>query len=317
MLKEFKLAACVIAFGAFALWGLSAQPPARATAATTPHGAAQAQGTALKPLYQMSQSEINQFLATLKGQNLVQRIEKVSERAKGTPYLLGPLGEGASAPYDKDPLMDLSKVDCVTFCEQTLALALSATYAQAFETLQKIRYKNGERKMECRNHYTMADWVPNNAWLLHDITASLPGHAWLTRTISHQKLFASQHLKGIQVREPDRTLKQAYIPEDHLLAIQKDLHSGDMAILIMDHEGIFAAHTGLMIRLPNGQLVFRNATSLEPKQVVDTPFDTLVTSLKKSKRLIGMAFARPRNDLHPPLKTAVRRPLTAADGSAK
>lgn len=245
-----------------------------------------------KPLAAMSSDEVSVYLSSLQGKSLTQRIEAVSERAKGTPYFLGPLGEGPQAPFDKDPLIDLTRVDCVTFCEQTLALALSSSYDKAFSRLQQIRYKQGEQKMECRNHFTMADWVPNNAELMQDITPKMQNHAWLTRSISHQKLFASQNLTGIQVREPDRNLKQAYIPEVHLPSALKELRSGDIGILIQDHEGIFAAHTGFMIRLANGQWVYRNATSLSPRKVVDTPFEVLVDSLKKSKRLIGMSFVR-------------------------
>lgn len=247
-----------------------------------------------KPLQEMSEKEINQFLASLKGKPFVQRLEAVTAQAKGTPYFLGPLGEGPQAAFDKKPLIDLKRVDCVTFCEQSLALALSPNYQQAFATLQKIRYKQGEISMETRNHYFMADWVPHNSWLVKDITPQLPGHQFLTRTISHTKFFANQNFKGIKVREPDRTLKQAYVPEDKLEKVLPQLKSGDIGVLIMDMEGIFAAHTGLMFKKADGQWIFRNATSIGPKQVTDTPFAELVTSLKNSKRLIGMAFVRPQ-----------------------
>ncbi len=246
----------------------------------------------LKSLAQMSEAEIDSWLKSLKGKSFVQRIEAVSERALGTPYFLGPLGEGPSAPYDQKPLIDLKRVDCVTFCEQTLALALSPNYKQAVQTLQKIRYDKGEIKMECRNHYFMADWIPHNAWLLTDISSRLPGATPLTRTISHKNLFASQGFKGIQVRQKDRTLTMSYIPEDKLAQVLPQLHSGDVGVLIQDLPGIFAAHTGLVIK-KGDQLFLRNATSLAPQRVVDTPFEDLIASLKKSKRLIGMSFARP------------------------
>lgn len=247
-----------------------------------------------RPLAAMSPDEVNAFLATLQGKSLTERIEAVSARALGTPYFLGPLGEGPGAPFDSKPLIDLTRVDCVTFCEQTLALALSPDYASAQNTLQRIRYKNGEIAMETRNHYFMADWVPNNAWLVTDITAQLPGHQWLERTISHRQLFASNRYTGIQVREPDRPLKKAYIPESALNGIEKHLRSGDIAVLIQNAPGIFAAHTGIMIQKSDGSWVLRNATSLEPKQVVDTPWPVLIASLQKSQRLIGLSFARPR-----------------------
>ncbi|HEY9841213.1 MAG: N-acetylmuramoyl-L-alanine amidase-like domain-containing protein [Candidatus Sericytochromatia bacterium] len=253
---------------------------------------------AVKPLFQMSPAEIDKWLPSLKAMSLPQRMQAVSARAIDTPYFLGPLGEGPNAPFDKKPLMDLSRVDCVTFCEQTLALSMSSSYKQAYEVLQKIRYKGGqkpsERLMETRNHYFMADWVPNNRWLVSDVTPSLPGHQPLTRTISHKQLFASQNFTGIQVREPDRNVTIQYIPDTKLQGLEKQLKSGDIGVLIQDHPGIFAAHTGMMFKLTDGRWVFRNATSLEPKKVVDTPWPTLIEALQKSKRLIGMTFVRPR-----------------------
>lgn len=264
----------------------------------SPAQAASAAKPALKSLAQMSEAEIDIWLKSLKGKSFVQRIDAVSERALGTPYFLGPLGEGPTAPYDQKPLINLKQVDCVTFCEQTLALALSPNYKQAVQTLQKIRYDKGEIKMECRNHYFMADWIPHNAWLLTDISARLPGATPITRTISHKNLFASQGFKGIQVRQPDRTLTISYIPEDKLAEALPQLQTGDIGVLIQDLPGIFAAHTGIVIK-KGGKFFLRNATSLEPRKVVDTPFDVLIASLQKSKRLIGMSFARPHTQPKP------------------
>ena len=246
-----------------------------------------------KPLSAMSEAEINHWLKQLSPKPWLERLERISARALGTPYKLGPLGEGENAPYDRQPLINLQQVDCVTFCEQSLALALAPNYRDAVKILQKIRYQHGEIKMECRNHYFMADWIPNNRWLVEDISALLPGAVPLERTISHKTLFENQGFQGIQVRQPNRTLQIKYVPEDQLEKVLPRLKSGDIGVLIQNRPGIFAAHTGLVIR--KGQEVFlRNATSLQPEQVVDTPFSALIQALKKSERLIGMSFARPR-----------------------
>lgn len=301
--KSLILAGALVAILGAATYRLQAAPQASAPRAQTPGAQAAAPVKVAaqpvnKPLYQMSKTEINAWLPTLKKLSLTERMAAVSAREMNTPYFLGPLGEGPKAPFDKDPLIDLSRVDCVTFCEQTLAFALSSNYDQAYETLQKIRYKGGQnpadRLMETRNHYFIADWVQNNSWLVSDITGSLPGHQPMTRTISHKQLFASQNFAGIQVREPDRTLTVQYIPDTKLQGIEKYLKSGDIAILIQDHPGIFEAHTGMMYQLADGRWVFRNATSIGPKKVVDTPWPELITALQQSQRLIGMAFARPR-----------------------
>lgn len=248
-----------------------------------------------KPLYKMTPAEVDGLLKQLQKQPFQERLRLISERSKGTPYLLGPLGEGPNGVYDKGPLIDLSKVDCVTFCEQTLALALSKTYQEAFQTLQRIRYKNGKISMQTRNHYTMADWVPNNAWLMTDVTRQVGGPLALplTRVISHQNLFKQQNFVGIQGVEPDRKVTIAYIPKAKLPQIAAKLQTGDVGVFIIDLPGIFASHTGLMIRDTKGQLVFRNATSIGPQQVTDLPFAELVSYLQSKPKMMGMSFIRP------------------------
>jgi len=245
-------------------------------------------------LAEMNETEINLFLKEIKTLPFIQRLEKVSEKAIGTTYFLGPLGEGENSPHDKNPLIDLKRVDCVTFCEQSIALAMSNDYPTLIKNLQKIRYKNGDIRIEKRNHYFMADWAINNSWLIRDITSEIGGKMArpLTRTISHEKFFANSIYKGIISEEPDRNLTISYIPKSSLINVEKSLQSGDIGVFIQDMEGIFASHTGLMIRKSNGELVFRNATSRPPKKVVDMPYPELVNYLKSAPKNMGMAFLR-------------------------
>src|SRR4051794_15807463 len=72
---------------------------------------------------------------------LAARIEAVSERFLGTPYKLGPLGEGPDGEFDRDPLARYDQFDCTTLVETTLALALESDLTAAERTLQKIRYQ--------------------------------------------------------------------------------------------------------------------------------------------------------------------------------
>lgn len=248
--------------------------------------------TPLKSLAAMQPQEVSAFLQGQQNSPFLKRLELTSAQALDTPYRLGPLGEGPGAPFDQKPLINFKEVDCVTFCEQSLALALAKDHAETVKILQKIRYKNGQIAMEKRNHYFMADWVPNNRWLVKDISASLPGHQWLSRTISHRQLFASQNFTGIEAIG-DRDLKQAYLPTARLHELPRFLQPGDIGVLIQNRPGIFAAHTGFFFRQAGGGWVYRNATSIGPKKVVDTPYADLVASLQRSKNLIGIALVRP------------------------
>lgn len=81
----------------------------------------------------------------------------------GTSYSAKASGEGPEGRFDRDPEVDLNSGNCVTWVEQTLAMVNSGgTYDGFLDQLRKIRYKDGDKKYEERNHFQEADWIPNN-----------------------------------------------------------------------------------------------------------------------------------------------------------
>ncbi|MCK6561466.1 DUF1460 domain-containing protein [bacterium] len=252
-----------------------------------------------KALFAMSHVEIDTLIRQVVAREpaLTRRLALFSERAKGTPYALFCLGEGPEAKYDRDPLIDFTRADCVTFTEQVLAMASSTSYEEMFHTLQRIRYRDGEIDLRRRNHFTHADWVPNNAWLLHDVTAVVGGKHCreMTKTIDRRKLLRFLGVPDSELVEipPPETMTIKYIPEQHLLAIQDSLRTGDMFSIIQRSPGIFSAHMGFIIRKDNGELVARHASSRpRNRQVVDESFAAMVQQLKANRKRVGMAFLR-------------------------
>ena len=75
---------------------------------------------------------------------LTARLEYFSRLMKGTPYKLGPMGESYLDSIENKPLVYMDSVDCVTYLEHVLAMALSPNENEIFNTLQKIRYKGGK-----------------------------------------------------------------------------------------------------------------------------------------------------------------------------
>jgi hypothetical protein len=229
---------------------------------------------------------------------LIQRIHYFSEAAIGTPYKLYVLGEGPNSDYDKDPLIDLTQADCVTFVEQTLALAISNNYDDLLPTLLKIRYKNSEVHLKTRNHFIFADWLPNNSWIVEDVTKEIGGNLCkpLTRISNRHWLLRKMGCQDTSNVIEATTVTFNYVPKQNLNKVLDKIHSGDIAALISGDPDIDVFHMGFIIKKNNGEIVFRNAQKWA-KQVMDEPIETQIQRQLKFKNRVGMAFFRVKSNI--------------------
>lgn len=111
----------------------------------------------------------------LRGLPLPERVMAASEGFLGTRYRISPLGEGA--PPDADPLIRLDAVDCLTFVEQSLALASARAGEAPVEVLGELRYGALPPDWQRRNHVMEAQWLPNavRKGFLRDVTSTWGG----------------------------------------------------------------------------------------------------------------------------------------------
>ncbi|MDE1977050.1 MAG: DUF1460 domain-containing protein, partial [Elusimicrobia bacterium] len=134
--------------------------------------------------------------------NLQDRIEVVSSYFLGTPYVLGPMGEGPQGEFDRNPIVSFSALDCTTFVEETMAFSLDPDLAGGTALLQKIRYKDGVISYQTRNHFPSVDWIPNNikAGFIKDITREIAGNQTriATKTISKSAWYAAKTAAGLE-----------------------------------------------------------------------------------------------------------------------
>jgi hypothetical protein len=228
-----------------------------------------------------------------------EKIEFYSGLFLGTPYKLVCEGDGPYARYDREPLMNLKEINCMTYCELVLALALSSHYEEFFNVLQHIRYRDGLIGMATRNHYTMADWLPENSRCLQDVTRKVGGKFTkkVTRTISHKTFFEGKGLKDILDVLPDRKVTIDYIPLEDLPKVVGRLHSGDIVALIQNVPAIFSAHMLMIYKDKKGDAYFRHA-SMSAGTTLDQPYEEYITNLKKNPKYQGMSFMRVREKVH-------------------
>ncbi|HVA67283.1 MAG TPA: N-acetylmuramoyl-L-alanine amidase-like domain-containing protein [Elusimicrobiota bacterium] len=189
--------------------------------------------------------------------DLQDRISVVSSYFLGTPYVLGPLGEGPRGEFDRNPIVSFSALDCTTFVEETIAFSLEPNLARGTALLQKIRYKDGVISYQTRNHFASVDWIPNNikAGFIKDITREIAGNQTrvATKTISKSAWYATKSAANLEdisgldpaqqdalvarwrslgANMPDQKASLPYVPMDILPEVLGDIPSGTIANLV-------------------------------------------------------------------------------------
>jgi hypothetical protein len=164
--------------------------------------------------------------------------------------------------------------------------------------LQRLRYRNGTVDFRARNHFMMADWLPNNAWLIEDVTKLVGGHltARMTKTIDRAAFLRKMGVRDASVAAiPPQTMTIDYIPKENLSAIKSKLQGGEMVCIVQNQPGIFIAHTGFIIRDRFGNVLFRHASPrFDARQVIDEFFDDVVKQLGRDPNRAGMVLLRAR-----------------------
>lgn len=253
-----------------------------------------------KAYYKMDVQEIDQDIRRISKEDwpIQERMRYYSERFLGAPYELLAEGDGPYAKYDQAPLLNLKKVNCMTYCEIVMALSLSDYYADFNNILQNIRYDKGIIGMATRNHYTMADWKSANSWCLDDVTKQIGREDTrkLERMISHQQFFASKDIYDIPLMRRDRNVTIDYIPLAKLSDHSDRLRTGDVVALIQDAEGIFSAHMLLIIK-EQEKIFFRHA-SMSADETIDSEFRDYIQGLEKNRRYLGMSFMRLKSEIN-------------------
>ncbi|HBL15824.1 MAG TPA: hypothetical protein DD417_03410 [Elusimicrobia bacterium] len=274
-----------------------------------------------KPFYKMAEPEIAAALRTLHDPSPL--VGKVSERFVGTPYHLGPLGEGEKGDFDRDPLMRFDAVDCTTFVEEVLALALEPEPERAKQTLQKIRYKDGVVRYASRNHFPEADWIPNNeaagyleditrvvagddvrvsskvidkaAWYLHKTTADLQGVGKLS---AEEKVELVGRLRQETKGLSPQAVAVPYLPIEFLPDYAARIPAGTVVSFVRENSPaipVLISHQGLVVE-KNGVKLLRHASATDGK-VSDVPLLEYAYRYFNAKwRLLGLnlqALRRP------------------------
>lgn len=231
---------------------------------------------------------------------LAERVARVSARLVGTRYVRDPLGEGSRGRRDRDPLIDLARVDCLTFVEQVLALSQRSTLRQASELLQRYRYAGSEARYHRRRHFMELQWLPGLAGegLLRDVTREVAGEAARTferevRRESYRNAFRRWR-RRLGDELPVGTIRLAYVPAREAPGVAARIPDGAVMSLLRRTPRdwpVTITHVGFVVRQGQGR-VFRHAIA-RAGRVVDEALGAYLSRHARDPASLGFHLALP------------------------
>jgi len=195
----------------------------------------------------------------------------------GTPYGPGTL----EVAGQEDVVVNLEELDCVTFVENTLAMArfirendpgildFQTRFREAYRrALQQIRYRNGRVEgYPSRLHY-FSDWIRDNEakGLVRELTAELGGEIetdvidfMSTHPEAYRQMANPANVTAIMRTEIELSrIDRFRIPEEEIFNRASSINNGDIIAATSTVDGLDVAHTGLAY-WQNGELYLLHA----------------------------------------------------------
>jgi len=227
----------------------------------------------------------------------------------GTPYVPKTL----EAPGPEHLVIDFREFDCVTFVENTFALARflrtpeagrldnrAAAEARYDDILEEIRYRGGKLAgYPSRLHY-FSEWISDavNKGLVRNVTRELGGVAdssrldfMSTHASAYRQLADSPNLVALRSIEQRLSARPRwYIPQDRIDAASAGIRDGDVIAVTSTVPGLDIAHTGIAIRV-DGRVHLLSAPLVgKSVQISEKPLGARVRGISGQD---GIMVARP------------------------
>ncbi|CAM4092603.1 N-acetylmuramoyl-L-alanine amidase-like domain-containing protein [Zobellia nedashkovskayae] len=221
-----------------------------------------------------------------------------------TPYVAKTLEIGDTETL----VINLQGLDCTTYVENVLAFGLilkngESSFDDFTETLESVRYKDGELDGYASRLHYFSEWIANNEkkGLLKDITAEIGGKQ-ITKPIN----FMSTHRDLYPFLKDDKNFEKVkasenylnnrpicILAQDEIAANEHLIQTGDIIALTTAINGLDITHTGIATREKDGRIHLLHASTGSMK--VEVSKKPLAEYLKKIKKNTGIMVARPTN----------------------
>ena len=220
----------------------------------------------------------------------------------GTPYVAHTLENGK----DENLVVNLGELDCTTFAENCLALALTikSGHPEVSEftgNLERIRYRNGKRDGYLSRLHYFSDWIDNNEQKGLVIQPANDFGSPFNVKVS----FMSAHPDSYEVLKKNPELvplmadmekavsdrKYYFLKKEDIERKEDQLQEGDIAGIATSVPGLDITHVGILVR-KDGRIHLMHASSSLGKVVIsDVPLSEM---LMNKKSYTGIMIARPR-----------------------
>lgn len=160
-------------------------------------------------------------------------------------YALKAIGQ----PFRSGALrFDWTESDCVVFVERCIAGGLSSNWSEFYRLSERLRHRDGRVDVLERNYFTLTDWVPNNTWLLRDVTDEIGCSSRFVHTTYPRRFFvaldfgadatpegqAKAMARALKVATvPDKLVTaQSYLPAETIAEVSPNLQMADILLVI-------------------------------------------------------------------------------------
>ncbi len=209
------------------------------------------------------------------GGNIAEKTLLVANSFLGTPYVGGCLDCNAK----EELVINMRALDCWTFVEYSLAIALSQEESYGFfETqVQQLRYWGGNVDGYASRIHYFTGWIlqAEKCGLLKDISAELGGIPYekkigyiSARKNKYPKIQDSAVFNGIMRAEKRiSTHNWFYIPKSKIAQMEHLIQEGDIVCITSMKPDLDIAHQGFAVK-KNGRIHLMHASSLAGKVIV-------------------------------------------------
>ena len=225
----------------------------------------------------------------------------------GTPYVAQTLENGK----EEKLVINLRELDCTTFAENCLALAITAKsespdFNTFVQTIEKIRYRNGVRNGYLSRLHYFSEWIHDNKQ-----------HGYITEPLSTfgesfrpELNFMSTHPTSYPVLKENPKLVQSlaaqektsssyeyfFLKKENIPSNEELLKEGDIVGLTTSIAGLDVTHVGILVKVNNRIHLLHASSDLEKVVISDEPFYNYI---QRKKSHTGIILARPVENLQP------------------